>query len=545
VVLRTWKKGGSEINMMTPADIATAAALPAFGAPYLASDLSLEEKDQIQSFGRRAYLQFVALDYIILRTYQGIASKVNDDPQNSKLKFTNPYNLDGEQLDALFKAMKKKEEERESKRLAGTHGSGSEPVERERQSKILKLFKDYMISLTVQRMISYALINTRRVFELKSIPLENLEGQSNIYATTDKLDKEVIMYRREALQRKILEEMENANMGMPLAGDVQEIISRLVFAIGDLTPSVETYVESEVISNPDQDKAERELVKELFFVERPDGSDTHHHDVKNKTYNDIKNKAAFQRVFKSFEDFLPDDGPQIINSGLFSNVIRIWSALFSESQPEIIDILTNLLPTIEDRFRSSYTTSEKQQDIRHEGLKIMIAYLEQSLTDFRLKELNDLLNDPAASSSLFCFRSLTALLPDINKEKALLADINKEKLDGKEIQVWNVHNGRLKFMRLVHWVLTDEKELGDIFRYALSLVDEEEKKDIFKDITPIEPAMFPGRLESADAISSAGTVLEMSFKREQQNKDTLLTRLKRAGGSVGALDQAKVSRWFP
>ena len=42
------------------------------------SDISLENKDVIQSIGRRAFLQFTTLDFLISKTYEAIAKIVND-----------------------------------------------------------------------------------------------------------------------------------------------------------------------------------------------------------------------------------------------------------------------------------------------------------------------------------------------------------------------------------------------------------------------------------------------------------------------------------
>ena len=68
------------------------------------SDLSLENKDPIQRLGKNALLQFVTLDYIILKTYERLVTLLDPlihamDPNH---KFNNPYQLDGIELQHLL-----------------------------------------------------------------------------------------------------------------------------------------------------------------------------------------------------------------------------------------------------------------------------------------------------------------------------------------------------------------------------------------------------------------------------------------------------------
>ena len=64
---------------------------------YMMSDISLEEKDVIQSIGRRAFLQFTTLDYLISKSYEAIAKIYNEtrfsDGASTDLDFNNPYQL--------------------------------------------------------------------------------------------------------------------------------------------------------------------------------------------------------------------------------------------------------------------------------------------------------------------------------------------------------------------------------------------------------------------------------------------------------------------
>ena len=51
--------------------------------------------------GKNALLQFVTLDYIILKTYERLAEKMTDDgmlTQNPNHKFNNPYQFGGSEL---------------------------------------------------------------------------------------------------------------------------------------------------------------------------------------------------------------------------------------------------------------------------------------------------------------------------------------------------------------------------------------------------------------------------------------------------------------
>ena len=97
---------------------------------------------------------------------------------------------------------------------------------------------------------------------------------------------------------------------------------------------------------------------------------------------------------------------------------------------------------------------------------------------------------------------------------------------------------RIKFLRLIHWILTDDKELEELIEYALRLkaLSPEPHNDNVKfadgkitihGLTVIPGVLFPGTLEMADVIPGGGMLMDMNYAREQKNKQLLKTWLKK------------------
>src|SRR5215212_1566590 len=511
------------------------------------SDLSLENKDQIQRLGRRTYLQFVTLNYVILKEIEEInnilgrqKSTANTSPAKGQkstaytspgsVLATNPYRLKSDVVAEIINV-----------------GEGN--------PQMIKAYSNYMIALTLQRLFSYGLIDTRRIFDLKSVLIEGIELYSDSDATKDTLDETVRDYYTEILRKRLREAMEKANNGSPVTANVDDIIVQALLSMGDLTDQdTDILLEGESLDENSQARKEIDLVSDLF-EQSSNASTGQPHRVpcfkKGNTEAIVScylELAGLQTLFNIFNAYLLDELPEgaiegLVNSPLFNTVPSAWSALFGDAQPEIIDILVGLLPTIEDRFRTStpIANSETQGDIQYEGLQVMLEFLKRTLTPIRIKELQDLLEDPNGNAALVTFRSLAILgtMSDWQRPKASTADPTKiDKTD------------RLGYLKLIHWCLTDEKELNIIFDYAYRYYIEDgfpNKKHI-KELQPpiavIPAAMFPGSLELYDMLPGGGMLLDMNYRRDQKSKEILETRLAKAGGIESALNQAHV-RWYP
>jgi hypothetical protein len=553
------------------------------------SDLSLEDKDQIQRMGRRIYLQFVTLDYIILSRVEQLNSIIHQSNQNTSPgsaepnqntspgsaqkrtrtlnqpnggnntdKPLNPYRLDSaflKDIISIIKYLEEAEEEYPSEKDLTMKPENEE----NKKDLIIRLYSEYIIALTLQRLFSYGLVDTRRIFDLKSVLIEGIESSSDIDATNDDLDEDVRNYYTEILRKRMLEELEKANQGSPVSGNVADIILQVLLSMGDLTEKetadgtaaadVDILLEGRSLDENVQAQKEIDLAKLLF--EQVEGA-----QGEPKKINDTD--AGLHGLFQIFNSYLPNkdtdraiDG--IINSSLYNNVPSAWSALFGDAQPEIIDILVGLLPTIEDRFRTSTTNSESQSDMQYDGLQVMLEFLRRTLTPIRLKELQDLLEDPNANAALVTFRSLHILKKIRDWQRPA------SKADGAQnppnyASPTRDPTDRLGYLKLIHWCLTDEKELNIIFDYAYRfyIPDTFPNKDhlihiAINDKNPqpvIAAAMFPGTLELNDMLPGGGMLIDMNYRRDQKNKQILETRLSKAGGLESALKQSRV-RWYP
>jgi hypothetical protein len=555
------------------------------------SDISLEEKDVIQSIGRRAFLQFTTLDYLISKTYEAIAKIVMESRfdrgfSTKGVVFNNPYQLDtciiewlneliefeientrpelppdNSSLSSRIEAIEKQQPE-SPHRIAWVlyHTMDPDhPTEKLRSLRFIDVFKIYTICITLQRILSYSILNPRRMYDFRvEQELQSAERASNIYGTQDDVNDEASKYLAEVLRQKILDELKDANSGMPIEEDIKEAIVKMVLHIGHLFSNDNERVEQGLEGGIREDVIEDSLVHSLFPMDYKRGSDpaVPEHDVHLLNILEI---SGLKSIIDTLELSLPDDVYAIASSSVLTKLVNTWGMLFTEHQPEAVDLLVNMLPTIKDRFRSSVTKSETQQDLKDDAFEVIEEFLDETLIPIRTNDLDHLLNSPSATSSLYFFRSLRVLMANgqlkfseavLDPEDGIPPILIEEK--------WNAVTditARIKFLRLIHWILTDDKELEEIIEYALRLKAASHDKDgVSIDVDegfikiyghPVIPGViFPGTLEMADVIPGGGMLMDMNYAREQKNKQLLKTRLKRSGGLEGAVKDARV-RWMP
>jgi hypothetical protein len=350
---------------------------------------------------------------------------------------------------------------------------------------------------------------------------------------------------------------------MPVREEVIDILVEITLQMGFLLVDEKERMAIDAEGDVKEEEHEKDLLSDLF----PDHTDF---DYTNKVpknppapiLSELLHKSGLSPVFDTVDRFLPDTIPALSNSDVLNNLIMAWGTLFTEMQPEILDILASLIPTIRDRFRTSSTitgTITDQQLFRDGALKFMEDFLQKTLLPVRISDLQDALDNTSANSALYYFRNLRIL---VDKKDG----INLKKADGDTYlsTSWNCsHNanepdddvefrsGRLNFIRLLLWVLSDQKELEEIFAYGRSKWIPKDENDQFykmgdpdklKDIVP--SAIFPSTLETSDVLPNGGMLIDMNYQRQQQNKLILQTRLGRTGGVEAALKDLKV-RWMP
>jgi hypothetical protein len=570
---------------------------------YTMSDISLEDKDVIQSIGRRAFLQFTTLDFLISKTYEAIAKIVNDAqdreplpvPDDKKLVFNNPYQLETSAIEYLALESwenflstthnKKLSERVTTKEKRGgakdhwrsiaevlydytdfpTHDDHPtlKPEDGMLAIRRIDVFKLYTICIALQRMLSYSVLNPRRMYDFRvEQQLQSAERSSNIYGTQDDVNNEASEYLVEVLRQRILDELKDANSGLPIEEDIKETIVKTVLHTGHLFSDDLERVEKGLEGGVREDVIEDRLVNTLFPMidlldpEKPPRAEDQVYLL------DVLENSGLKSVIDTLEFTLPDDVFAIANSSVLSRLVNTWGALFTEYQPEAIDLLINMLPTVKDRFRSSVTKSESQQDLNDDAFEVIEEFLDDTLIPIRTNDLDSLLNNPSATSSLYYFRSLRVLMGD---GKFNPTPTHPNPTAGGQgppfwVEQWDAfrdNTARIKFLRLIHWILTDDKELEELIEYALRLkalspyphndgvvVDPTKGHITLHNITVIPGVLFPGTLEMADIIPGGGMLMDMNYAREQKNKQLLKTRLKRSGGLEGAVKDARV-RWMP
>lgn len=637
---------------------------------YNIPDTNLEDKFSIERLSRRGIGQFITMDNLILKTHQAMLRIINtpSGPTGGATitySSSNPYVIDkailsqlksklvqGGQvslsLERLTKRIRHLEdgEKKSIDDLLGLSSTQTTPL-----LSIPDILKLYCISMTLQRMISYSLINMRRVLDFKA-DVEIIQRSLAIYGTTDRVDRAASQYSDEVLRENILDSLEDGISGSPLSGRVPEILITFAKRIGFLFGK-ESDSRADVDSHGDvlENKAEKDLLAYLFpsnpgsiqrhwrrnqeyvqalqtvghtadllFVlvseikleldrsnRSAEGESELNHartfidslrsvlsqnlspgsrapninpnvlkllsvnaekaskslkagidkieankrkpfsisldELEKQLVNQIAlaesmmsaqsftdhsihqlsrllELSGMAAVLDKFDDILPDDDIYgIANSATFDICVNSWAGLFDETQPEIIDLLVGLLPTVQDRFAASSTNSQNQQEIKAGGFNVMKLFLEDALQPIRLADLNFLLNNPSANNCLYYFRSLLVL--------------SREKNEQVEWTAWTDKTGRLKYMRLVIWVLSETKDLSELFEYALSIMDENDEEEIFENVSwdvlnkLVPSAMFPGTLEAAEALPQGGMLIDMNYNREQKNKENLLRRLSK------------------
>jgi hypothetical protein len=435
-----------------------------YGMNYAMSDISLEDKDTIQSSGRRTFLQFVTVDYLILRTYENIARRKEDGQPifDATVEFKNPYQLSKQAIDKLEDVIDFATPAKTlSDRIKDKEAAGPRPIgDVLRDLDVSEVFRIYVICLVLQRMLSYALLNPRRLYDFKiEQEIEKTLRASNIYGTEDDVNDEASKYLTEILEQQILDAIKENNAGQPIEEDIKEIITKMVLHAGHLFDAGADRIEIGLEGDVEEADIEDDLVASLF----PKYSPTDPSLPIEPSLFQLILKSGLREIIDTLEGHLPDDVYNLLNSRMSTKLVSTWATLFTENQPEIIDLLVGSLPTIKERLAASTTTSETQQDIRDIVLGIVEKFLDAAVTPMRLNDLETLLNNPSADSCLYFFRSLRVLVK---------GSITAQELwwDAKETQ-YEKKTGRIKFLRVIHWTLTDEKEFEEIVEYALSLSD--------------------------------------------------------------------------
>jgi len=518
----------------------------------------IDDTNNIRNIWRPTFLQFVAMDCIILKEWNVFKYWDNvvdkSDPYRITLKDIhhiqqkiNPNYIPKESLTSTSDNKTKESltstsdnKTKESVRATSDNKTKESVRATSDGDELRDIFKRYVIALNIQRILSFVLIDTRKIYDLKFLPSTDLDIESSsLYATRDKIDKQVTGYYRDIENKKIINTLQDVNEGLPIPSEYEEVFQSLVNVIGDLSnrdtdiilgdddgafamadvlgkgTRLEEILINHIFGNPHEDYPDRDLSKELI------------------------SKCGMQDLFNKLQNMLPSDPIDIINSSIFINLLEMWKQLFDNPTPEILGELIDIIPNIGNRFRIATTNSDTQADLWGGAIRLMTDFLSRSASPIRIKELVDLREKPLAGHCLTNFRSLLA--------------ISKSHLNGDLDHFYpqKDNSGRINWLMIIYWALTDTRELGMLFRYAYNAEPEDRltKYDLPKpkDKPGVIPAaMFPGSYD-LESSSTAGSslVLTGEYEKEKKEDDTVFKMLRRTGGREKALRSEGGRGWYP
>jgi hypothetical protein len=460
---------------------------------------------------RKTLLQIFALDYLILQTYTQI-SKAQDNNFD-------PYRLilNNNQLQLI-------QEDYCDKELSQNGYEDS----------LCVAFKTYTIAVNLQKIFSYVFLNTERVHDLQTIDVGQLTDLLNIDAATDAISDKDKEYLRVVRDNTAITELEVANNGTPIRSEEEELLLQIIRTIGDLSNNDEENLVPERYR-----QVEAEFDREITLLQALFEGDG--------IYNVIC-YAGLKTLFDKFNELLPDDVYELVNSQILQGIIETWSKLFQQPLTQLIDMLASTLPTIRDRFINVITPTssaiapgpvleDSQRDLRYNGQRLMLDFLDGAITPIRLEELIELSQNPLAITILKVFRSLL-LVDKTQSPKRWFGDHPPDK---KTIEFDPTY--RLSFLYILYWLLTPLRELNVLFKFAETVLDPK----IYFGEPPtklVESSMFPGNLDpSGGGPQIPGISIQSDFDNDRRVMVMKQNKVARSGLLAVTLQDDGI-RWF-
>jgi hypothetical protein len=341
----------------------------------------------------------------------------------------------------------------------------------------------------------------------------------------------------------------SANPGVSIGEREMAIIIELVQHVGYLIAKPMERFDSEADGNITQELRERNLTRILFPpLADPTVKKCKDPDIpliRSYRLSALLDDLGFTDLFDLFDEDLPDEVFEVEDSEVLTNPLSLWGPIFVDSDPELFDILSGLIPTVADRYRlqPSQPLSEAQHDLWPGAVAVMEEFVKKTFMKSRTDEIDYLVNNCSADLCLWTLRNLRVL---VNKKDGI--QLNGI-APGKRMNIWDVENdssNRIPFNFMINWLLSDEKKLGEPFRYALSILKVDEKRYFFDDLkmdkidSVVASAMFTGELDSSQSLPKGGKLIDLNYNREQKNKQILMTRLGQNNGVETTLSKLRV-----
>jgi hypothetical protein len=290
--------------------------------------------------------------------------------------------------------------------------------------EVTKFFEYYIISLSLQRMMSFTLVNDQRVFELQNVSLESPLSGSFESGTPDQIDSDIILYYKEIRRERIGRELGRANSGSPISPEVMELMTTAIVSIGDLSNNEEENLLQEAVNVIEEQqnidnltkllfgvdeensylKMEKDLLKDLLERERKDLVServpmVHNKEKLDKIKSDLEKKIASLTMAgkKSPEKDKPSSVIDEIKLSSVEAEIEEVRVKIDKLDGKVskIDLYLGKLPSFEDFKKDKELTDCFIKGIfRYAGLSIPFEKLQGLLPD----NFNDIINSAMLSS---------------------------------------------------------------------------------------------------------------------------------------------------
>jgi len=465
---------------------------------------NIENNDQqLIDITRKILVQVIGLDKYIFQIFRVIRKLLIELGIDSK-NLNNPYYIDPSVLPSPY-----------------LKDLGDKDI----QSVLITIFKAYLTCLTLQRVLSYALLNADAVYDLKLIFRgENVTKSKSIYDTKDSVDKDVVKESEKLMGIQVID---------------YELFKEIISYFGNFSNKGSDGFSDIALDDSEDSTREATAIKlifsnaanyDLFLKNVIDSSFSN--TLPNGKFLNIIGLKIVQKIY----DMLPNSLSGILNSAILFSLPDTLIKLLGMPNPKVWENVFSVLSNIEDRFKRSVPISDQMADQSFIIRRFMLDFLRNSLGSgtIRVNDLSNLIQNPSINSSLIYFRSLTDMTKKVN-------DFDKVS--------WSVPNDasfRLKFDFILYWSLGEKKlsTLAWFSLYRATKKDEWVKYGIrrYPPLTEVRlEEMLPGTMDD-DAQNSDGSLLfNPIFDKDQKKIAIIKDKLKRYKGLEEVLIQE--TRW--
>ncbi len=486
--------------------------------------MEISQDQKIRSIWRKCFLQFIALDNDVLYYYKNLPPNVSVDrsPYWPIIKDISSQYLDdpsGKQSDANIDSETKDDDKKDQSTTTTTTAIININKSRSDQNYI-----HYRTSLFLQEILCYPLLYPEVLYTIKEH-----------YSSTE---EKTIGKDKSNIRNLLADKIERISNGKRPQIEIINILLKVIFKLGSFSsPQSQSLLPSSSISsfenenNYTYDDMEQQVVdgqnSELDVVDNLLTYDTPNENqqkVKEDNMLDLVNlREIYDELVPIVNYFTNNNSSYSVNMdiGILDTILDNWNLFFnsyilkSSFEPlSVIDHLVRELSNLETRFSNSKPMISQDDYLFYsDQLDSIKKYLNKAFSlngiqKKRLYYLYDLLNNPSYTRTLSIFRSLDESPSSHNR----------------------FSEGRLAFLRLIYWTLTEKNELKDIYLECINDNNKKQSKDKTPPITYSNKklsarALFP----DSDGKSNNYLDYRIDIRRYKKSVDNLAKSLQTPG----------------